>query len=134
MDITRSSLDTATAIPAPEIPFGVRRQHQHQRVLRTTARGTTRSFASRHDILVAIRLWADRYGEPPTTVDWDPSRARRYGQAWRAERFESGEWPTVRMVRAQFSTFNAAIERAGLSPRRAPNRLASHISGPDAVL
>jgi hypothetical protein len=57
---------------------------------------------SRGEILEAMRAWAALYGEPPTVVDWEPSRARRLGQPWRAARFESGGWPTVRMVRSQF--------------------------------
>jgi|RhiMetStandDraft_4_1073278.scaffolds.fasta_scaffold2820906_1 hypothetical protein len=32
-------------------------------------------------------------GEPPSMRDWEPARARRDDQAWRAERFDSGHWP-----------------------------------------
>jgi hypothetical protein len=66
-------------------------------------------------------------------VDWDPSRARRLGQSWRAERFESGSWPTARAVRLQFSRFNAAVEAAGLVPRPAPNRVRANLGGPEAI-
>jgi hypothetical protein len=55
-------------------------------------------------------------------LDWEPSRARRLGQNWRAERFESGRWPTAQMVTRQFPSFNAAIEASGLKPRRTPSR------------
>src|SRR6476646_4838049 len=65
---------------------------------------------TRAEILEAIRAWSHRYGEPPTVVDWEPSRARRLGQPWRAARFESGTWPTARMVRLQFNQFNSAVE------------------------
>jgi hypothetical protein len=42
-------------------------------------------------ILEAIRRWADDYGGPPTMADWEPSRARRQNQPWRAERWEAGD-------------------------------------------
>ena len=48
---------------------------------------------SRNEIIERIREWALLYGEPPTIRDWDPSRARRTGQIWRAERFEAGDRP-----------------------------------------
>lgn len=86
------------------------------------------------EILEAMRRWAARYGEPPTMADWEPARARRLGAEWRAERFESGEWPSVRMVRGQFKTFNAAIEAAGLRPRRAPSRLRPNFEDPRVIL
>jgi hypothetical protein len=89
---------------------------------------------SRGEILEAMRAWAALYGEPPTVVDWEPSRARRLGQPWRAARFESGGWPTVRMVRSQFKLFNAAVEEAGLQARRSPSRVAARLAGPEAVL
>src|SRR4051812_6758301 len=85
-------------------------------------------------ILEAIRNWAGRYGEPPTSMDWEPARARRMGHPWRAVRFERGDWPTTRMVRRRFGTFNDAIRRAGLVPRRAPARIRPNLTGPEAIL
>jgi len=38
------------------------------------------------------------------------------------------------MVRAQFESFNAALEAAGLTPRRAPTRVRANLSDPRAVL
>jgi hypothetical protein len=73
-------------------------------------------------ILDAIRRWDDRYGEPPTVADWDPRRASRIDQQWRAERFHAGDWPAADTVRAAFRTFNAAVEAAGLTPRPTPLR------------
>ena len=67
-------------------------------------------------------------------LDWDPSRARRLGHSWRAERFEGENWPTARMVRRQFASFNEAIEAAGLRPRPAPSRVRQNLSGPKAIL
>jgi hypothetical protein len=85
-------------------------------------------------ILEAIRSWDRCYGEPPTSIDWEPARARRKGHPWRAERFEAGDWPTARMVRGQFGNFNDAVRRAGLSPRRAPTRIRPNLTGPDAII
>lgn len=67
-------------------------------------------------------------------IDWDPARARRQGQAWRAERFEAGEWPTARIVTRRFPSFNAAIETAGLSSRPAPSRRRPNLSGPQVIV
>jgi hypothetical protein len=89
---------------------------------------------SREAIVERIQRWAGLYGEPPTIRDWDPSRARRTGQVWRAERFEAGEWPSVGMVKRQFGTFNAAVQAAGLTPREGPRRVKRHLTGPDQVV
>src|SRR5215217_388883 len=86
------------------------------------------------EIFEAIRSWARRYGQPPTSIDWEPARARRTGQPWRAARFERGKWPTVRMVRWRFGSFNAAVRAAGLRPRQAPLRLRPNLTGPEAIL
>ena len=92
----------------------------------------SRSFSS-DEIIEAIRQWVTCYGEPPLTIDWEPARARRLGQSWRAERFQCGRWPSVRVVCLQFRTFNAAIEAAGLVPRPAPRRHCTNLSGPEAI-
>ena len=76
-----------------------------------------RRFRSSNEILGAIREWVHRYGEPPTMADWEPSRARRAGQAWRIERYHRGDWPSTRSVRNHFGTLSAAVEAAGLDPR-----------------
>jgi HNH endonuclease len=89
---------------------------------------------SRAEVLDAVRRWAHKYGEAPTSVDWEPARARRMGHNWRAERFEDGRWPTVRVVRGHFGTFNDAVRLAGLQPRRAPARLRPNLAGPEAIL
>jgi hypothetical protein len=101
---------------------------------RARSRSAASSGLTNDEILAAVRLWTARYGEPPTTVDWDPSRARRLGQGWRPERFEDGSWPTAKMVSGRFKLFNAAVEQAGLIPRKAPSRLAANLAGPEGVL
>ena len=97
-------------------------------------RGLRSSSFSRDEIVAAVRRWFETYGDPPTMTDWEPARARRLKQDWRAQRFEGGGWPSARMVRGQFSTFNAAIEAAGLTPRPAPARVRRNLSGPEAII
>lgn len=75
----------------------------------------SRSFST-VEMIEAIRQRAARYGEPPLTIDWELARARRLGQSWRAERFQCGRWPSVRVVRRQFPTFNAAIRGGWARP------------------
>jgi len=87
----------------------------------------------RDEIVAAIQEWHATYGAAPLSIDWEPSRARAHGQAWRAERFEAGTWPTIRMVRRQFQTLGEAIAAAGLEPPRPRGRKAN-LTGPDAVL
>jgi hypothetical protein len=116
-------------------PNSRRASHQPFAVARVSPRSADRPARfTDADILDAIRLWTDVHGEPPTMLDWDPSRARRLGQMWRAERFEDGVWPKAKLVCGRFKHFSAAVERAGLTPRRAPGRLAANLAGPDAIL
>jgi hypothetical protein len=100
-------------------------------VARTSGRRPT---YTREQIIDALQRWTALHGSPPTRADWEPSRARRMGHEWRVVRFHTGEWPTTRMVCRWFGTFNAAIEAAGFQPNRAPGRIRTHLSGPDAVL
>lgn len=99
---------SATRHGAASEPFAVARLSRGPALRSTTF--------TNEEILGAIRRRADSYGEPPTTVDWDPSRARRLDQAWRAARFEEGLWPTAALARGRFKQFNAVVERAGLAP------------------
>lgn len=69
-------------------------------------------------VLDKIREWNDLYGEPPTSVDWNPFEAKRRGHHLRAERFLKGEWPWFTIVYRYFGSWNNAIELAGLEPRR----------------
>jgi hypothetical protein len=109
------------------------------RVARRTRAGAKRrdrpSDRARADEMVAaIRRWHELYGEAPTLADWEPSRARDRGQEWRIDRYESGEWPSTRMVRNHFGTMSAAIVAAGLSPRRRPTRVRRPLQSADSVL
>jgi hypothetical protein len=117
--------------PAPAVTFGLRRAPGIAR--EALPRRGARSY-SRAQLLDAIRRWVERYGEPPTSADWEPSRARRAGQTWRAERFETATWPTMRMLRTEFGSLNAAIRAAGFEPRTAPTRIRSQIRDPAEIL
>jgi hypothetical protein len=92
------------------------------------------SGPSAGEIIAALRRWYAQYGESPTLADWEPSRARRQGQAWRAERWEAGDWPSLQMVRRRFGTMAAALRAAGLPVRRSPSRTRRHLQSPDEVL
>jgi hypothetical protein len=89
---------------------------------------------SEADMLEKLEQWTVLYGAPPTTNDWEPSRARRAKQHWRADRFLDGDWPTAGMVRRRFGTFNDAVRRAGLIPRAAPSRGKAPLRSPDEIL
>lgn len=96
------------------------------------ARSGKRTF-DREQVIDAIRRWSEAYGAPPRGIDWEPSRARAKGQEWRAERFEAGTWPTVRMVRRQFPTLGEAIAAAGLRAP-SPRGRKANLAGSDEVL
>ena len=70
-----------------------------------------------NEILVAIRAWAARYGEPPMMADWDPVRARRLNQEWRQVRYRAGDWPSLNTVLHYHGSLGAAARAAGLAPR-----------------
>jgi transcriptional regulator with XRE-family HTH domain len=84
---------------------------------------------TRDEILAAILRWNDRYGEPPKSVDWDPSRARRKGQP-----SHGGQWPTLAVVRRQFGTMSDALHAAGLRTRPRPVRPRGEILSCDDIL
>jgi hypothetical protein len=84
-------------------------------------------------VIAAIRHWHHLHDEVPRYVDWDPSRARRRAQRELVDRFEAGDWPTVRIVCGLFGSLNVAIEASGLTPRPSAGRKANLV-GPEAVL
>jgi stage V sporulation protein SpoVS len=112
-------------------PFAVRRHHRRPAPARS--RHVCRTF-NREEIMQALRDWVARYGDLPTTADWEPSRARRAGELWRAERFDRGNWPSISMVRREFGTLSDAVMAAGLRPRRAPSRLRPKLADSEEVL
>ncbi len=82
---------------------------------------------TRELIITKIREWNDRYGEPPSSADWNPSLARWRAQEWRAERYREGVWPSTNAAKRPFDgSFDAAVRAAGLEPRRpGPRRRAA---------
>jgi hypothetical protein len=113
-------------------PFAVARKPSNNG--RRAARPRRSRTYTRAQLLDAMRRWTERYGKPPTGIDWEPARARRTGQSWRAERYEADEWPTARMVRCEFGRFNDGLRAAGLAARRAPDRVVPNLTGPEAIL
>jgi hypothetical protein len=88
---------------------------------------------TQEQILEAIREWTRVNGAPPAVADWEPSRARRLGEEWRADRFLAGEWPSARMVGLYYPRFGDAIAAAGLEPPlRRGTRARSN--GPDEIV
>lgn len=80
---------------------------------------------TREVIIEAIRLYADRYGHPPSARDWNPSMARNDYRDDIAERFyEDGCWPATTGVQKVFGSWNAAIRAAGFRPLKAGHKYA----------
>ncbi|WP_354701502.1 hypothetical protein DSM112329_01821 [Paraconexibacter sp. AEG42_29] len=80
-------------------------------------RGTKANLVDGEQVLLAIREWTRRYGDPPAQTDLDPYRARRTGQPWRADRYLAGDWPSLPTVRHHYGTLTSAVRAAGLEPR-----------------
>jgi len=112
------------------VPYEVRRRPTPQEP-RVQA---WRTRIAPEEIVRLIGQWAEQYGSPPTALDWDAARARRLGHGWRAQRFAAGGWPTARIVRGAFGTFNAAVEQAGFVPRPAPVRISANLAGPESIV
>src|SRR5687768_7690071 len=88
---------------------------------------------SRETIIEKILEWDGRYGEPPSSADWNPSLARWRAQEWRIERYRDGVWPSTNAVKRPFGgSFDAAVRAAGLEPHRpGPRRRAAGAARPD---
>lgn len=78
------------------------------------------------EIVAKILEWNDRYGEPPTATDWNPSdcraaatRSSQRAEWWmsRVVRFSDGVFPWSGSVSKKFESWNGAIVAAGLQPR-----------------
>ena len=89
---------------------------------------------TRDQIIEAVQAWMLHFGEPPKVYDWDPALARRRGEAWRAERFEAGHWPTLAIVRRQFGNLSKALYAAGVRPRQGPKRARGHVLSDEQIL
>ena len=79
--------------------------------------GSFRTVWTPDVILEAIKLYADRYGLPPSARDWNPAMARAQYRDDIADRFyEDGCWPSAATVLARFGRWNDAIRAAGFEP------------------
>lgn len=90
-------------------------------------RGTKANLVDGEQVLLAIREWTRRYGDPPAQTDLDPYRARRTGQPWRADRYQQGDWPSLPTVRHHYGTLTAAVRAAGLEPRPQTESVADRV-------
>src|SRR5215216_2596900 len=97
-----------------------------------TAGGRRVTRWTRELIIEKILEWEARYGEPPSSADWNPSLARWRAQEWRAERYREGVWPSTNAAKRPFGgSFDAAVRAAGLEPRRpGPRRRAAGSARP----
>jgi hypothetical protein len=70
-------------------------------------------------VIQAMHKFNDLYGRPPTRAEWSPPIARQLGHPELAERFHAdGCWPSFKMVRRLFGSWNDAIAAAGFEPRK----------------
>lgn len=81
-----------------------------------------RTYWTRERIITALRDWAERYGSPPTSVDWNPWLLKSDDLGMTRARFEINDCPPVSRVQGVFGSWNAALEAAGLETRRAGAR------------
>src|SRR4051794_15180602 len=87
---------------------------------------------SRETIIEKICDWHERYGEAPSSADWNPSLARWRAQEWRIERYRDGSWPSTNAVKRAFGgSFDAAVRAAGFEPARPGPRRAAGAARPD---
>lgn len=61
--------------------------------------------------------WAKRFGDPPAAIDWNPSAMKQRGRTHLLDRWNDGDWPSVRTVIRLFGTWNSFLMRAGYPPR-----------------
>lgn len=86
-------------------------------------------------VVAAVRSWAQEFGQPPTSTEWEIGKPEKYAEAalakarlWheKAARFASDTYPSNDTVRRLFGSFNAALAAAGFEPRpvgRTPREL-----------
>lgn len=85
-----------------------------------------RAIWTRSAITSAIQLFAARYGEPPTSADWNTSQALSTGRSDLAERYQrDGDYPTTGSVQRIFGSWNEGIRAAGYEPLPSGQRRAS---------
>jgi hypothetical protein len=77
-------------------------------------------------VLAAVRSWAEEFGAPPTSTEWEVGKPEKYAdralakaRMWqgKAARFEGGNYPSNDTVRRLFGSFSKALSAAGFEPR-----------------
>lgn len=76
---------------------------------------------TRQWVLDSMHEWAETFGAPPSSIDWNPALARNHTKgycAWKADRYEATgrPWPSPSTVIDHFGTWNAGLEAAGFTP------------------
>jgi DNA-binding XRE family transcriptional regulator len=61
--------------------------------------------------------WAERHGEPPAAINWNPAGMKATRREHLMEAWEDGEWPSLRTVIRLFGSWNAFLTEAGFTPR-----------------
>ena len=73
---------------------------------------------TRGAVIQALHKFHDLYGRPPTRAEWSPPIAVSLGHPELAERFHNDAcWPTHKIVKRLFGSWNDAIVAAGYAPR-----------------
>lgn len=89
-------------------------------------RSAERTVWTRGRLILAIRRWAELFGDPPSAIDWDLNMARRKCGPDRLLEIENRhkvhDWPPRQTTIAHFGRWNLAIEAAGFVPVRVGER------------
>jgi hypothetical protein len=69
-------------------------------------------------IIDSIRDWAEMFGVPPSSSDWNQSMCRIRGWQSKIARYASTgrDWPSTNAAQSTFGSWNAALEAAGFKP------------------
>lgn len=80
-----------------------------------TCIGANKRADSRRWILDSFAEWNERFGAPPSPLDWSPTQARSGYCGWKAERYEATgrPWPSPTLVMNHFGSWNAGLAAAG---------------------
>lgn len=74
---------------------------------------------TRDSVIEAIKKFDSLYGRPPTKTEWSPWLAISRGHQDVADRFHSdGCWPSSKIVRRLFGTWQDGIRAAGFEPKK----------------
>jgi DNA-binding XRE family transcriptional regulator len=89
--------------------------------LRTAVEHVPAGRWNEHECIAKAHEWAKRFGEPPAAIDWNPSAMRQRGRTHLLDRWNDGDWPSVRTIIRLFGTWNRFLVAAGYPPRLLAN-------------